>query len=259
MLTNIQYRVLKRICPGSPDCCSGRIYNGKSKLQVLLGREFLSKIRGKTIIDFGCGEGLEAIEMAQQGAKRVIGLDVREDVLHKARRNARSAGVQDVCLFSCSTHELADIVISIDAFEHFAEPAGILRIMETLLHPKGEVIVSFGPTWFHPLGGHLFSVFPWAHLVFSEKALIRWRSTFKTDGATRFIEVAGGLNQMTIRRFEELIEDSAFKFAGLELVPIRKLRPFHNRLTREFTTAIVRCRLLKRQQNTLIDLPAIHV
>ncbi len=52
--------------------------------------------------------------------------------------------------------------------------------MNTLLQPAGEVLVSFGPTWYHPLGGHLFSVFPWAHLIFSEKALIRWRSTFKT-------------------------------------------------------------------------------
>jgi hypothetical protein len=96
------------------------------------------------------------------------------------------------------------------------------------------------------LGGHLFSVFPWAHLLFSEKALIRWRSTFKTDGATRFGEVAGGLNQMTVAKFQRLVADSPLQFANLELVPIRKVRLFHNRLTREFTTAIVRCRLVKR-------------
>ena len=119
--------------------------------------------------------------------------------------------------------------------------------MNTLLQPSGEVLVSFGPTWFHPLGGHLFSVFPWAHLVFSERALIRWRSTFKTDGATRFNEVAGGLNKMTIAKFEELVADSPLKFASLELVPIKKLKNIHNRLTREFTTAIVRCRLVKRR------------
>ena len=109
------------------------------------------------------------------------------------------------------------------------------------------MLVSFGPTWYHPLGGHLFSVFPWAHLIFSEEALIRWRSNFKADGATRFSEVAGGLNQMTIRKFEALIERSAFTFAALELVPIRKLRRFHSRLTREFTTAIVRCHLVPRK------------
>jgi SAM-dependent methyltransferase len=246
MLTNIQCHLLKRISPGSPDCCTGSVYAGKSKLTALLGNEFLSKIEGKIVIDFGCGEGNETVEMAQKGAKRVIGIDIREDLLRQAQQNAIAAGVQANCLFTSSTTERADVIVSLDAFEHFADPAGILRIMDALLLPAGEVLVSFGPTWYHPLGGHLFSVFPWAHLIFSEKALIRWRSTFKTDGATRFSEVAGGLNQITIRRFCDLISRSPFKFAALELVPIRKLRPLHNRLTREFTTAVVRCRLAKR-------------
>jgi len=246
MLTNIQYQILKRISPGAPDCCSGSTYEGKSKLAALMGDEIFNKITGKVIIDFGCGEGSDAVEMAGRGAKRVIGIDIREDVLQLARSKALSAGVQNTCLFASSTKELADMVFSVDAFEHFADPAGILRSMNTLLQPAGEVLVSFGPTWYHPLGGHLFSVFPWAHLIFSEKALIRWRSTFKTDGATRFGEVAGGLNQMTIAKFEELIAGSPLRFASLELVPIKKLRCFHNRLTREFATAIVRCRLVKR-------------
>jgi len=246
MLNNLQYRILKRLSPGAPDCCSGAIYAGKSKLATLLGDEILERIAGKVVIDFGCGEGTEAVEMAQRGAKRVIGIDIREEILLLARQRAFNAGVQSTCFFETSSEEPADLVVSLDAFEHFADPAAILRSMSALLRPTGEVVVSFGPTWYHPLGGHLFSVFPWAHLIFSEKALIQWRSTFKTDGATRFGEVAGGLNQMTIARFEELVAASSLRFASLELVPIRKLRPIHNRLTREFTTAIVRCRLVKR-------------
>jgi SAM-dependent methyltransferase len=247
MFTNIQYQILKRVFPGTPDCCSGRFYHGRSKLAVLLGDEFLSGIPGKSIIDFGCGEGDEAVEMAQKGAKRVIGIDIREDVLRIARQKALGAGVESTCLFASSTNELAEVVISIDAFEHFEDPAAVLRIMNTLLQPGGEVFISFGPTWYHPLGGHLFSVFPWAHVIFGEKALIRWRATFKTDGATRFSEVAGGLNQMTIGRFERLIERSPLQLASLELIPIRKLQALHNRLTREFTTAIVRCRLIRQR------------
>lgn len=246
MLTNLQYRILKRISPGAPDCDSGSTYEGKSKLTILMGDEILNKIAGKVVIDFGCGEGSEAVEMAIRGAKRVIGIDIREEILQIARQKAIGAGVQNACCFVSSTQELADIVVSVDAFEHFEDPAGILASMNALLQPAGEVAVSFGPTWYHPLGGHLFSVFPWAHLLFSEKALIRWRSTFKTDGATRFGEVAGGLNQMTIARFEALIANSPLRFASVELVPIKKVRRFHNRLTREFTTAVVRCRLVKR-------------
>src|SRR5208283_2003369 len=126
----------------------------------------------KTVVDFGCGEGADAIEMAQKGAKRVIGIDIREEILRTARQKALDAGVQDACVFATSTKEPADVVVSVDAFEHFADPAEILGIMDTLLGPSGQVLASFGPTWYHPLGGHLFSVFPWAHLLFSEKALI---------------------------------------------------------------------------------------
>ena len=118
--------------------------------------------------------------------------------------------------------------------------------MRSLVRDDGCVIAVFGPTWYHPLGGHLFSVFPWSHILFTERALIRWRSDFKTDGAQKFGEVEGGLNQMTVRRFEKLVAESDFRFDTFEAVPIRKLKPIANRMTREFTTAIVRCKLVRR-------------
>ena len=246
MLTQLQYKILKQISPGEPDTCSGAAYAGKSKLAILLGPEFLQHIKGKAVIDFGCGDGAEAIEIAQNGAAYVYGVDIRASLLDTARQRAQSAGVQDICRFGFNADEPADIIVSLDSFEHFSDPLQVLRVMDSLLKPEGEVIASFGPTWYHPLGGHLFSVFPWAHLIFSEKALIRWRSDFKTDGATAFGEVAGGLNQMTIRRFEELVAASPFKIDQLDLVPIRKVKALHNRATREFTTALVRCRLRKK-------------
>ena len=145
MFTNIQYRILKRISPGAQDC-SGCVYEGKSKLAVLMGDEFFTKIAGKVVIDFGCGEGAESVEMAGGGAKRVIGIDIREDLLQAARQKAVGTGVQNTCHFVSSTkeladivvsstNELADIVVSLDTFEHFADPAEILRIMNTLLQP----------------------------------------------------------------------------------------------------------------------------
>src|ERR1700686_1317943 len=138
MLTNIQYRILKRISPGAPDGCGAGSYEGRSKLAVLMGDEFFNKIAGKVVIDFGCGEGAEAVEMAGRGAKRVIGIDIREDVLEAARQKAVSNGVQNTCLFVTSTKELADIVVSVDAFEHWDDAAGLLCIMNTHFMPTGE-------------------------------------------------------------------------------------------------------------------------
>jgi len=244
MLTEMQYRFLRRVAPRLSTKMSGEAYAGKSKLRVLLpGIE--GEIKGRVVLDFGCGPGAEVKDLALLGAKRVIGLDISRKWLQVAREQAEKAGVAAKCEFVTSVAKPVDVIVSLDSFEHFAEPEDALRTMYSLLQPGGCVLASFGPTWYHPLGGHLFSVFPWAHIVLKEEALIRWRAQFKADGARRFGEVEGGLNQMTICRFEEILRRSPFAIDQLELVPIRRLKPFHNRVTREFLTAIVRCRLTK--------------
>ncbi len=238
--TMLQYRVLKRIAPAKSRL-TGAAYAGSSKLRILLGDDLLKRIEGKDVLDFGCGYGTEAVEMAAH-ARSVYGLDILEASLEKGRENAAAAGVSHTCTFGSAApaHEV-DAIISLDSFEHFSDPGGILMQMYELLRPGGQVLISFGPPWYHPLGGHLFSVFPWAHLVFSEAALLRWRSDIRSDGARKFGEVEGGLNQMTIGRFERLVATTPFTLVRIEVVPIGKLRPIANRLTREFTTAIVRC------------------
>ena len=247
---SVGYHLLRRISTdGETGYCDGSAYEGVSKLETLLGKKIWPETKDTVVIDFGCGDGEDAVEVAARGAKRVIGVDIRERALANARKRAEARGVSDRCVFTTKTDEKADVILSMDAFEHFDDPAEILRIMRRLLKDNGCIIAAFGPTWYHPLGGHLFSPFPFAHLIFTEKSLIRWRSDFKTDGATRFREAEGGLNQMTIRHFESIVAESDFKFAEFEPVPIRKLKPIANRLTREFTTAIVRCKLVPRGAN----------
>jgi SAM-dependent methyltransferase len=241
------YKILRRVGGrGGNPRCAGTAYLHRNKVETLLGPDVWDVIRGRTVIDFGCGDGEEAIEMAKRGAASVVGVDIREHALARARAAAKLAGVADRCTFTTAVTGRADVIVSIDAFEHFADPAAVLRVMRGMLSDGGSVLVSFGPPWLHPLGGHLFSVFPWAHLVFTERALIRWRADFKTDGATRFGEVEGGLNQMTIARFCRLVEESPFRFSAFTLVPIRKARWLHNRATRELFTAVVRCKLVPR-------------
>ncbi len=244
-LADFEFWALKNAYPKSPDLLKEGSNSASSKLD-LLGAEAVKKLEGKTVVDFGCGRGDQTLEMARRGVALAIGLDIREDQLEIGRRRALAEGLDDKCFFTASMSEPVDIIVSTDAFEHFDDPAGILRIMSSLLRPGGELLVSFGPTWYHPLGGHIFSVFPWAHLIFSEEALMRWRSMVKKEHLTRFKDVSGGLNQMSIKRFKQLCDESDFRIEKLECVPIRKLRMVHNRLTREFTTAMVRGLLVRR-------------
>ena len=241
------YNLLRKISKdGNTGYMDGSVYANKSKIETLLGNDFWHDIHDKVVIDFGCGTGADSVEMAGRGARSVIGIDIQERHLAAARERAKQSGISDRCTFATKTDERADVIVAIDSFEHFDDPAAILKTMREMIKPDGCVIASFGPTWYHPLGGHLFSVFPWAHLIFTEKALIRWRSDFKSDGATRFQEVEGGLNRMTIRRFEAIVKESPFEFARFETVPIKKLQMMANRLTREFTTAVIRCKLVPR-------------
>lgn len=242
----IGVKLLRRIAPGGKGTIAmdGSAYQSQSKLHVLLGAALIERMVGRDVLDFGCGTGGEALELVRLGARRVVGVDIQESLLAQARDRAAAEGLADRTEFVKEFSGKADVIVCVDAFEHFDDPAHILRLMRGMLPAGGEVIVSFGPTWYHPLGGHLFSVFPWAHLLFTERALIQWRSEFKTDGATRFNEVAGGLNQMTIRRFRRLVAASDFVAEFIEPVPIRRLPPIHSRITEEFATAIVRARLI---------------
>lgn len=225
-------------------CDIATAYIGRSKIEVLLGSGIWETTRDRDVLDFGCGPGSEVVEIAEHGARHVVGIDLREKWLDQGIAHAAERGVADRCTFAREWREPVDLIVSLDSFEHFGDPAGVLEHMRGLLRPGGKVLTAFGPTWYHPLGGHIYSVFPFSHLLFSERALVRWRSLHKSDGATTIEE--SGLNKMTIRRFIRLVEASPLRFASFELLPIRPLRWIANRLTREFTTAAVRCVLVPR-------------
>lgn len=218
----------------------------KSNLKTHFGDDFIEKIHGKTVLDFGCGFGVQSVEVAKLGAGKVIGIDILENRLNGATELAEAQGVGNICQFTKSTDQKADFILSKDSFEHFDDPLKILILMDQLLKPEGRVLASFGPTWYHPYGGHSFSVFPWAHLIFTEKSLIEWRSQFKNDGATRFREIDGGLNQLTIRRFESTVERSPFRIHKYSAVPIFGLSVLASKPLREFGASIVRYELVKK-------------
>jgi SAM-dependent methyltransferase len=246
LLDAIGYRVLRFVSPpqgrsNAPEVRAQYV----PRIKDVIGEEGWAELRGKTIVDFGCAHGAGTIEMAQNGAGHVIGVDIRLDCLEVARSDAAAAGVESMCAFKDRITEPVDAIVSLDAFEHFDDPAAILRIMHGMLKEGGMVLLSFGPTWYHPYGGHLFSVFPWSHVLITEAAQMRWRSEFKSDGATRIRDVEGGMNQLSIKKLLEVIEASDFLVEYEHLVPIRPLRWAHNRLTRELTTSVVQCILRK--------------
>lgn len=168
--------------------------------------DFKDRIRDKHILDFGCGDGFQTIAMARSGAARVVGVDIADQRLEHGRA---AASEDDPVCFVTETDELFDLVISQNAFEHFNDPAVILQEMSKRLNKKGRAIVSFGPPWKAPYGGHMyfFTRLPWVTLLFSENTVLRIRSLYRNDGSTTY---TGDLNQMTLKKFKDLIISSPF-------------------------------------------------
>lgn len=244
-------RIMTWLSPhGENSNLDGSAYCNKSKLEVLFGPDFFDQICGRTVIDFGCGLGDESMEMVQRGAARVTGIDIRQTLLNKATARAAELGLSDRCTFTTVPPEPADIIVSLDCFEHYEDPAGVLEAMNRYLEPGGKILVSFGGTWYHPYGGHLFALFPWAHLIFTEYAMLTWRKQSHPQQTAQTITECG-LNKMTLRRFEKIVAASPFRFETYQARPIRAARWLWTPLTRELFTSVVQCTLVRKPASQL--------
>jgi SAM-dependent methyltransferase len=244
--TTFDYTLLKLFCKREQEQAVTGVneQTAYSKLDRHIPSEWRDQVRDRIVLDFGCGLGHEMIQLAHAGARKVYGLEISEKRLREARQRIEKAGLADTCIVvSDAPPEQVDCIFSFDCFEHFEDPGRVLRQMHSLLKAGGKVYVSFGPSWFHPLGGHAFSPFPWAHLLLNERALVRWRNLYFPGHAVGFNQ--SGLNRMTIKRFFTLCEQSEFTIEKKETVPIRGLTWLHNDLTREWISSVTRAILRK--------------
>jgi SAM-dependent methyltransferase len=217
---------------------------------------FLDLFQNKRVLDFGCGHGWQAIAMVQRGARYVVGVDI----LHAdtAAANAASQGCSDrTRFFSALPFDLRgtfDLVLSCRSFEHFSDPAWALKEMREAATPGGLVVISFAEPWWSPTGSHVsfFTRLPWANIWFSERTLMAVRARFREDGAVRFKEVAGGLNKMTVAKFERLIAASEMqeefrRYYATKRLPLVTKIP----VVREFLVSALAVALRKPMSPTL--------
>lgn len=67
----------------------------------------MGSLRGKSVLDVGCGDGSNAVMLAQLGAS-VTGIDISPKAIDLARKRAEINGVKDSVRFCCSPLETAD-------------------------------------------------------------------------------------------------------------------------------------------------------
>ncbi|WP_428409477.1 class I SAM-dependent methyltransferase [Hyphococcus sp.] len=164
---------------------------------------FAEKAKGKRVLDYGCGDGFQSVALAKAGAQQVLGVEIEANRRAHGEALASKEGVRNVA-FAERVSGKFDIVISLNAMEHFISPEENLREMRQALAPGGRIYVSFGPLWMAPYGHHMhfFTRAPWINLLFSEKTVFHIRRLYRDDGAASW---SPGMNRMTVAMFERLI------------------------------------------------------
>ena len=104
-------------------------------------------LRGKRVLDVGCGGGLLSEGMAVRGAD-VTGIDLSEKALGVARLHLLESG-QKVDYRKVAAEQLAaempaafDIVTCLEMLEHVPDPASIVASCARLVKPGGRVFFS---------------------------------------------------------------------------------------------------------------------
>jgi 2-polyprenyl-6-hydroxyphenyl methylase/3-demethylubiquinone-9 3-methyltransferase len=104
-------------------------------------------LKGKQVLDVGCGAGLLSEAMAQRGAK-VTGIDLAGGTIEAARRHAEQSDLA-IDYRVISSRDLVDamantfdIVVGYEMLEHVDEPAHVVGDCAALAAPGGHIFFS---------------------------------------------------------------------------------------------------------------------
>ncbi|MDN3696431.1 50S ribosomal protein L11 methyltransferase [Vibrio cortegadensis] len=100
-------------------------------------------LKGKTVLDFGCGSGILAIAAIKLGAAKVVGIDIDPQALTASKDNAQRNGVADQLELFLPQDQpenfTADVVVANILAGPLRELSGIIK---GLIKPNGQLAMS---------------------------------------------------------------------------------------------------------------------
>lgn len=105
-------------------------------------------LKGKTVLDVGCGGGILSDALAREGAQ-VLGIDLSEKALQIAQLHAMEAQTLNVQYRCIAVEDLAaeqpgkyDIITCMEMLEHVPDVPSVLKAITTLLCPGGWLFTA---------------------------------------------------------------------------------------------------------------------
>lgn len=192
---------------------------------------------GGLVIDVGSGLGGRAPFWIEQGASRVICIDINDQELSAGRELVANQFPQHTGRIAFCRPErvaengTADAAILFDMFEHVENPSALLTQCLEWMKPGARLwIGSVG--WYNYMASHCLGHIPvpWCQLLFSEKAIIttiqrivrrsdyvpnfweRHEGLDRWDGVTTLKNRPGEpLNMLSLRRIRQILRASKFE------------------------------------------------
>lgn len=132
----------KEVCEQYPLYC--KYIGGYTFFQVI------GDVTGKTILDFGCGEGTNARIFKQMGAKRVVGVDISQKMLELAKEEEAKEilGIEYIQSDMCELEEFGsfELGVSFSVLSSIPTKEQLLKVFQNMyanLKPQGHY-VTFG-------------------------------------------------------------------------------------------------------------------
>jgi 2-polyprenyl-6-hydroxyphenyl methylase/3-demethylubiquinone-9 3-methyltransferase len=107
-----------------------------------------ASLKGKRVLDVGCGGGILSDAMARRGAD-VLGIDLSSKALRVASLHALEANTPSVQYREVSAEALAaespavfDVVTCMEMLEHVPDPASVVKACSAMVKPGGWVFFS---------------------------------------------------------------------------------------------------------------------
>jgi len=170
-------------------------------------------IGGAVALDYCCGNGEMAVEMARRGAKKVVGIDISEVAIRNAQELANARGVEGICDFRIMDAENTefpddtfDVIHEYGALHHL-ELKTAFGELARILKPEGNLVCTE---------------------ALRHNPLIHWYRKRTPHLRTRWeVEHILGVPEINSgRNFFEGMDLRMFHMAALAAVPFRKTSLF---------------------------------
>lgn len=121
------------------------------RLELAAVLNVLGPLRGKRVLDAGCGDGGNSIEFASRGAK-VTGVDLSAPMLALARQRSTTERIEvewqqgDITTLA-APDESFDLVVALTVLCLVSDPRRVVRELSRVLAPGGRLVIGELHRW----------------------------------------------------------------------------------------------------------------